>query len=318
MSLTNHIASKASPVRAFFVERLPLTGPVVKQACSQIRGELATAPLAASDGVDAGRAGMAVDYLFRFAIAPEPCPRHSPARLGAGMLGRKLSPSAVVAVDEALGFVDRIAPSRGRVTDDQWLALAHISLLFASYEGVYRSRLQPDAFKDLGSAPEGWRRWAEVVCRDAEVEDVAVLGWAAATDHGELRGADLICNPEFGQSRALGGADADLITDRGLLVDLKSTSTRRVCSRSDLWQLCGYALADTGDELGIRSVGLSLLRWRARVEWSLESLLEQLAGERVEVRVLRDDFAELLNRELAARLARRRAFKARHSTTDSG
>ena len=41
-------------------------------------------------------------------------------------------------------------------------------------------------------------------------------------------------------------------------MDFKPKGMTRVCSREDLWQLCGYALADT-------SVGLSVLRWRACV-----------------------------------------------------
>jgi hypothetical protein len=73
-------------------------------------------------------------------------------------------------------------------------------------------------------------------------------GWSAG-----LRGRDIICNPTFAQSRALGGADADLITEDGLLVELKSTSTTKTCSTIDLWQLCGYAIADTDDRFGITS-----------------------------------------------------------------
>src|SRR5215213_4913229 len=72
-----------------------------------------------------------------------------------------------------------------------------------------------------------------------------MLGWAAAEDHRELRGRALRCNPTFAQSAALGGADADLLTHAGALLEFKSTSTTRVCSRADIWQLCGYALADS-------------------------------------------------------------------------
>jgi len=170
--------------------------------------------------------------------------------------------------------------------------------------------MPPAVVLELSKPPDGWRAWADVICIEAEVEDVAVLGWAAAIDHSPLRGRDLTCNPIFKQSHALGGADADLITDDGLLLDLKSTSTTRVCSRSDLWQLCGYALADTDDAFAIRSVGLSALRWRTQATWPLGELLEALAGASVDLRSLRRDFAGLLD---ALNRARREEIELRRS-----
>jgi len=226
------------------------------------------------------------------------------------MLGKRLSESALGAVDEALAHVASVAAYRRTPTDDEWAELAQVSLVLATFEAVYRSGLPPAVVLELKKPPAGWRAWAEAVCIEAEVEDVAVLGWAAAVDHHPLRGRDLRCNPIFKQSHALGGADADLITDDGLLIDLKSTSTRRVCSRSDLWQLCGYALADTDDELAIKNVGLSALRWRTQATWPLCELLQAFAGTSIDLRFLRREFAMLLEDVASAKLAdheRRRA-----------
>lgn len=296
MSLTGHIGAAHSPVRAFFLECLPHTGPVVRETAAALRGGYATAPLAAAPEVNSGRAGTAVDYLLRFALAPEPCRRHASVHAGAGMLGTLMSLGALAAVEEALVHVSDVAAYRRAPTDPEWADLAQISLVLASFEAVYRSGGMPPAVvHELKNPPDGWRAWADVICIEAEVEDVAVLGWASATDHAHLRGRELTCNPIFKQSRALGGADADLITNEGLLIDLKSTSTRRVCSRGDLWQLCGYTLADTDDEFGINSVGLSALRWRTQVSWPIGGLLEALAGKSVDVRSLRRDFATLLD-----------------------
>ena len=291
VSLTSHLGKADSPVRAFFAERLPLTRPVVNEGARVLRGDHTTAPLAAAAGVDPGRAGTAVDYMVRFALAVKPCPARTSAHAGARMLGKRMSLSAMLAIDEALGFVEAVAAYRRVPTDKQWEDLARISLMLATFEIVFRSGLPPVFIADLNSTPEGWRGWTNIICVDTEVEDVAILGWAAAEDHRELRGRALICNPVFKQSRALGGADADLVTDQGLLIDLKSTSTTRVCSRTDLWQLCGYALADTDDTLGIKSVGLSALRWRTQTTWPLIGLLEQLAGQPVDLTTMRHDFA---------------------------
>jgi hypothetical protein len=241
------LAATGGPVRAFFADAFPHTSAVVRETetAPALRDGQQTAPLAAAPGVNPGRAGTAVDYLMRFALAPQPCPQTSAGRLGAGMLGRDLSLAALAAVEEALVFVAASAPAQRTVSDAKWEEITRVSLLLATFEAVYRSGLPPAAFADLVSPPSSWQEWAALVCVDAEVEDVAMLGWAAAQDHAHLRGRRLVCNPTFAQSRALRGADADLITDTGLLIELKSTSTTRTCSGTDLWQLCGYALADT-------------------------------------------------------------------------
>jgi hypothetical protein len=76
-----------SPVRAFFESRLGDTRQTVREAAEQLRAAHLVAPLAASPGVDPGRAGTAVDYLLRFAVAEYPCPRYASVDAGAGMLG---------------------------------------------------------------------------------------------------------------------------------------------------------------------------------------------------------------------------------------
>jgi hypothetical protein len=255
-------------------------------------------------------APTALDYLLRFALAAEPCPRHGAARLGAGMLG-DASSSALFAIEDALEHVARAAPCRRAVSDDEWLVMTEISLLLPTFEAVYRSGLPPRFLETMQRVPAGWPAWTRVACETADVEDagaacggtasgsrrlVAMLGWAAAEDHCELRGRALRCNPRFEQSVALGGADADLLTDTGTLLELKSTSTTRVCSRTDIWQLCGYALADSTDSFGITGVALSALRWRSRIAWPLDSLLARLAGRPVDVGALRHDFATLAQR----------------------
>ena len=86
----------------------------------------------------------------------------------------------------------------------------------------------------------------------------------------------LVLNPKFEQSRALGGADADLIVGR-LLIDLKATTTPGIVGRFELWQLLGYALADTEDKFGIREVGIAALRWCSSISWPLKDLMHGLA-----------------------------------------
>jgi hypothetical protein len=307
VSLLSHLHARDSPVRAFFASRLPNTAPVVRNAAARLRDGRKNAPLAAPPGVNAGRAGTAIDYLVRFGLAREPCPRAGgAAAIGAGRLEGRVALAAGEAVQQALQFVHTTASWEREVTDPEWKNLARIALLFAVFEQTYRSGVPPDQFAQLKRLPAGWREWTELVCVPIELEDVAIVGQAAVEDHASMRGTDLICNPVFAQSAALRGADADLITDTGLLLDLKSTSTTKNCSTVDIWQLCGYALADTNDQYKIRSVGLSALRWRTQCSWALDELFPMLAGEPVSVENLRHDFAAVL--EVSTKPRRRRTM----------
>jgi hypothetical protein len=102
---------------------------------------------------------------------------------------------ALLAVEEALEWVAAIAPYRCGVSDGEWEELTRVSILFATFESVYRSGIPPDAFIErVASPPCGWHEWAALVCAEEEIEDVAVLGWAATEDHAYLRGSALVCN----------------------------------------------------------------------------------------------------------------------------
>lgn len=313
MSLTSRLAARGDPVRVFFEETFPNTRAVASVAAPALRAGRAEAPLAAADGVNPGRAGAAVDYLIRFGLAHEPCPRGGVALSGAGLLGPDLSRAALPAVKEALAWVAAIAPYRRAVSDSEWEGLTRVSILFAAFESVYRSGIPPEAFVERsGSPPQTWEEWAALVCAEVEVEDVALLGWAATQDHAQLRGSALVCNPTFALSRALGGADADLITESGQLVELKSTSTARTCAGKDLWQLCGYALADTHNEHAITSAGISALRWRRQIAWGLDELLSALAGRDVDLEAMRRDFAAAAQRGPRESARQRRDRGLRH------
>lgn len=292
MSLSSHLDSRSSPVRIFFDERLPNTRLAVRDACSHLRGNHEVAPLRAADGVDPGLSGTAVDFLVRMAVAEDPSPRSSVAMRGARMLQRAKAVSAEAAIEEALEAVALMEPYRRTVSDGEWLLLAQASIVLARFEVVSRSNgMEPAAMVELKRIPQDLAGWIEVLCNESQVEDVAVLGWAAAEDHDDLRGRALRCNPIFARSPDLGGADADIITEDGVLLDFKSTSSPQVCTRRDLLQLCGYALADTEDYYGITAVGLSVLRWRSRVVWDLQELLDEMAGTPVAVSEMRSEFA---------------------------
>lgn len=295
VSLTGHLGDRRSPVRAFFAAQFPNTPTVVRRTAADLR-RTPSAPLAIAPGVNAGLAGTAIDYLVRFAVADTPVRPGSAAFLGARLLG-PFADSADAAVARAVWRVTDIEPSRQRsVPAARWQELARLAVLLAVFEGVFRSGgFPPPRLADPATkTPKHLTDWFDLVVPDAVVDDVARVAAVAVNDHAYLRDPDVICNPLFEQSVALGGADGDLITSDGVLVELKTTSSTRVCQAADLWQLVGYALADTADTYAIQDVALTLLRWRTHARWPLHGLLEDLAGRPVDLAALRHEFAAVL------------------------
>jgi hypothetical protein len=105
-----------------------------------------------------------------------------------------------------------------------------------------------------------------------------------------------VLGPTFAGSAFI-STDADLIA-AGLLLDLK-TSLKFTLPKQDLFQLVGYALLDFDDEYGVTEVGLFSARYAYLATWLLSTLLEDLAGHKIDLQSTRQEFHELL-KELTA------------------
>jgi hypothetical protein len=105
-------------------------------------------------------------------------------------------------------------------------------------------------------------------------------------------------NPTFAASRSVGGADADWMIGETLF-DCKVYGALTVPKlRDTLRQLLGYVLLDTGDELGIRRVGMWLPRQRLAPTWGL---LQLLGGDPEELLPsLREGFARTTGHQVVA------------------
>jgi len=79
-------------------------------------------------------------------------------------------------------------------------------------------------------------------------------------------------NPTFWGSFAVGGADADLICGN-TLIDIK-TSWRGI-SRTDFYQIIGYAALDLFEEYKVDRVGLLMARQGTLLECGLDALCEE-------------------------------------------
>jgi hypothetical protein len=97
--------------------------------------------------------------------------------------------------------------------------------------------------------------------------------------------------PEFDGS-CWCAADADLIAG-GLLLDIKVVIPPRL-EREQLDQLLGYTLFDFSDKYQITDIGIYSARYGWLVTWSLDQILEPLAGEPVDLAELRGQVKQLL------------------------
>ena len=303
MSLLSHLNSRDSPVRRWFVEHFPETRRCATEANKRLRGgrRLGDCPIVAAPGADAGLVGTAVDYLLRACLregALDATVAHTGARL-LDTYAPETEDRAVPAVAAAVARIDSLRPWTHSLDPGAWRELCELCLLLARLEQVYRAG-HPEVFALAAepfrvTADDDPLTLARAVAGNATIEDLVTLGALAVADHADLRTATpLVLNPTFTQSALLRGADADLIAAHTLL-DFKSTKHGGVIGAVELWQLLGYVFADTDDEYGIRAAGVSALRWRTRVVWTVEELEAALGAPARPLSEWRSDFAALLS-----------------------
>ena len=266
MSLTSHLRNRASPVRLFFEQNFPRTMTVARDANRALREGRVQPPVLGHG--NAGLVGTAADVLLNAWIDPtvEPArPAASPTLDGTRILFE--SQQAVMQ-----HLTDRPDPSL-----QEWQTLVRHGLLMAMFVSVGRSMQAHTFVSDalVGAAPELDAYAQRLWCTEDE-EDLLALILAGVEDHADLRGGQAVAvNPTFALSASLGGADADLIVD-GTLWDYKATRQSRIVGRLELWQLVGYLLADSDNHYVLHSIGVTALRWRARLSWPASELLGQL------------------------------------------
>ena len=302
MSLTGHLRDPSSPVRAWFAQQLPQTAALAREANRELCRRpgtsadavsgVAVTPALALVAASPQLTGTALDLVVRATLAPVP-PSCVPM-IGAFAVAAHGLGDAPRVASEAVARLNDLQPAGLAFDAPAWGQVAALCVLLARFEQSGRSRRAAASMAErLALAEPIVESYTAALVDPRDVYDVATAAPAVAADHADLLDADPAPGATFSLSAALGGADADLIAG-GLLLDLKASATSRIVARPGLWQLAGYALADTSDEHRIREAGISALRWRRRWVVSLDYLLASLAGRSVEVRDLRDEFADVV------------------------
>jgi hypothetical protein len=293
MSLSSHLRNPRSPVRIFFDTRTPHSKGIVARFNAQLRSET----IIAGDA-DPALVGTAIDYLIRASLSPDAL-RRITARSGArdGRWPGEQRRAALNLVNAATAELTDTPPS----SDPSRAATA--ALVLARFEQNFRTSRAPShpvhiRISEAVTASHGdYLAFCEHAIPGECVSDLTVLAEAAIPDHADLLAADpLYLNPRFSLSRALGGADADVIArlrgDAGAtLLDFKSTSDANPVERRDILQLLGYSLADSDDRYAINAAGISALRHRRRHTEPLADLLLELSGIERDLTDWRADFA---------------------------
>jgi hypothetical protein len=282
VSLTDHLKRSNSPVWQWLEERFPETRGFSRQVNRQLRRGSSTCPIPDIDEADEKLVGTAIDLLLRACLRVSSI-EQTFATTSAERLSRDPATGArAIEVErEAVIRIKGLGPDSRDLSDAEWRELCICCLVLARFEQHFRaSKPSPMIHERLVDPLRrclGLDDFIQMALTPATIEDLDQLGRATWEDHCDWRTAQpLVLNPEFELASALGGADGDLIVGRRL-VDLKSTATISIVSRKVLWQLLGYALADTNDEYGIREVGVAALRWGSSIHWPLGDLMNYLA-----------------------------------------
>lgn len=301
MSLTSHLGRRGSPVARWFHAHFADTRWLVTEENRRIRGGTGPArcPMPPVKGSDTALVGTATDQILAAWLDPAQLAQGRVIQ-GAGHIDGLLSsaggrPGAASEVARsALGRIAQLTQLASRPSGLDWEALARVAVVLARFEQTFRARgaVASSVVGELAGSDDPFELGA-LIAGPATLEDLCRVAEQALAMCADLPAAErMTLGPDFACSRLLGGADADVLAD-GVLLDLKTTGDTSPLSRCDLWQMLGYVLADTDDELEIEEVGFIWPRWRFRSRWRVEDLIAIVGGHETGVEALRRSFREM-------------------------
>lgn len=314
MSLSSHISDSNSPVRQFFEENFSATRTASTTANAFVRNGNESCLVPPTTGTDHALVGTAIGYVIA-ALSKRDALDDCVAWAGfehylrvEGMQAMAKSRPRKVLIglrDQTFAEIRDLEPWKGSLSKSKLLLLCERCLILSRFEQLFRTQRNATAFfyilenhmwdpiaefeGDLTSLSHG-------MASEPTHEDLFGLAQSSSKDCKYIRKAKNVhFGAKFAQSVSLGGADADAVVN-GVLIDFKSSAKQSPISRTELWQLLGYLLADTEDEFAIDRVAISALRWRREVIWSATEFLGLMSRDaRTDLQELRSELSHLLD-----------------------
>lgn len=287
LSLTGHLRDAGSPIRAYVDRISPVLSDVSEgpQRARAAAGALGLLDIARSKtlvplvpGVDAARAGTAIDFRTRMALGGFNV-HESAAALGVAQLplyehlvenGCHRARILTEAFDVAVRLIGD--PADETDLDRAAILLAHCEQIHRAGSEVLKGSVGPV----LDSATDG-QEFADAI--DApSLADIRSLVWSSTAQLEDwreqiARGERSEPNPQFSGAELVGGADADWLMG-GTLIDCKAYAHLTVSKLRDfLRQVLAYVMLDLDDSMSIRAVGVWLPRQGVLSTWGLDRLL---------------------------------------------
>lgn len=288
MSLTAALAAGDGTIARFLATRFPNVESVEERWRRAGPPSVRPSPTAPADVV-----GTAFDYRLRYYFPAPPTKELLAARGADNLRYTEDGHAAAEAFDELSSDLDallRPGPTAANPLEpdaERWLAQACFAL--ALFEAHYRDGRTERLLRE--PVPTSSAQLCSLAPTEA-VDDLVALSKVFAATQSVHFASSCRPNPTFAGSNDVGGADGDIVI-QSTLVEIK-TSLRRTPQRAWIYQLAGYALLDYDDALRLEQVAFYLARVPAMIAWPLDHFLSELAGERVDVSQLRDEFRNLV------------------------
>ena len=273
MSLTSELVNKDSWLNQFFKAEFSQLADFVKHEGAAVKA----LPLKIPPGIHDQGALVGTSFDYRVRLHLDENIWESPV-LAKGILRMRSAGSGLGRSIDAT-WADRTEQLLRETPLGNESMLSKASVVLAWLDNGFRSRgLWSDEMKAIarGINQHDTRGWDHFVASvDEGVAGKVAALFAIALDHLPATGA--ICGPEFAGSRAVGGADADLIVEN-CLYDIKTTVNPRKTLSKDLRQLIGYALLDWDNKYALDQVGFYYSRQATYMTWPLSELLMECAS----------------------------------------
>ncbi len=246
-------------------------------------------------------AGSGVDVLAFYFQASEPKAfeenaEEAFAAWAKSLIGEPPDPHRLPGFDKLAKELTRLVPigskTKGLLKDSDERILCRLCYVLALYEQCARAGIVESHWPIVALGYQASLESLMSLCEDRVVDDMMALS-RLFLDTGNIltRCKSKVMNPTFAGSLALGGADADFIIDH-CLYELKTTKIKP--GRKEFLQLVGYVLADYDDRWEIKSVGFYYSRQGLLIKWPLAQYLTILAGKKVSLTEMRNEFKLLM------------------------